>query len=1795
MNKSKFLKKSLAMLLAIMMVVAMIPLSAAAEDAPTDPAPTIEPPTVTVNNRTATKPADGSNEYNVTVQDATTVSIAWVPVEGYTAQVVTARDVTIKVPFSGLDLLNEATVISEKDVTPVVYQVTFQVLNADKEVVGDYKLNITSVVTVANDDTTLQAVRPNQQFRNGTTDYAFIGIKGEFDNVNETVTITLPLGMSYKEAGFGDGTDVNFGAAKTLSDADGILAEGEPIAGTDDENNRIARRVFIPNSVYSTVNYQAPTSVTGNGRLTVTARDGHTRNYTVKFVQENALTDVAVKVGKNTYNTYKTTTDTSGTTTYNVVVNNKADFTAIGAGFSTILFNHDANVVRVEDPHYKNSTLPGSETAPYQGWNSMLGAGGTPNGDAGSTSYDLPIKSGENQVRFEGGTGTPPTYVYYLTVKTEANMEPNAPADINNCFYKNVKIIVSEASTVAADDTAPVLYELQINGYDSKVAWPADGTSGAWNGEGLNDVIDYYVDYQFQFSTGDGQHPARITASTNSGNYISIPAQDPSIVGDRYWGVKKTQADGNRFNKPNAASAVIDNVNTEGGSFVLRVFGSDGKTYKDYTINLIKPSQDTGTTPTRVTLKYFDGKEKVWKTLESTKADTHRNFNFDLDASWFNNYAEAADATYNTTADPLTWTAPTDVVIGSTTFTVTGSSEAAENTTYDVDTKGTFGTPSNDVKQALADLIVEKLDDAGVAITGVKEAANNVTLKISKDAANYSLVAEVTKTDDTKASVTLAQKAVAEVTASTIDFDLDGTNTLTLTANAYAAQPHLTGSGATTTPAAPTTIAGANPATTMACGTATLAFTTAVNTPSYPEGYTLNSTLQGAYLIIDTPLGSVVTPGGSLNGRTTQEVGISLWGVGDGYNKAWPTTNEYKELEEGFTKLGHWFNNSFVLGQNGKAMNDAGNQYKDGSATISNNACGAKLYFSVKNGREGIKQAYTITFSRRGTGDETPAKTKAELSVTKATSGVEEDLVYAGNTANNGVIVQDSNVIADDAAYPNGTNANANYNWHGASAPNPNKNPGFIDPANAAYIGAMNNHNTYKVDITPLANSAKEHVITVTVPEDFRANDDSSNPLHQTDDGIIYFTDFEMSDLFGMVFRGDATNTNAPSVAYPYVAGGAASHAIGNLNISMVDQTQQNSATKQFKINKTDLTAWNGDLFDPTAVSSDNVLYVYDNEAVQKSAPANSADAYRDATAIYYVTVKKAAFATGDAISGVGSSDTKVRASVNQATKTVTVNVPASYNTIGYHTDNDPVFDLNFNTSNGALLIDAAQDTAIEYLRAVSPAAASFKNFTLPDLIKREQEVDKWVSAGIEGATSTKFFVKDGELYIDNEFTGTETQITGLADSAFINNQWGVQEARQSELHVYSEGRNNVNNYKLELVIREESSEATITHLLVDETTAELDPENDKLFTVALPQGTNPEAVKLSIAVSEGAEVESVNGAPFDPNDTEKTYDITKPITIIITAEDGTPYTYTLSMDGSVPTPSPTPSEKPSSSPTPDFDASKYADLDKLSESVRAEVIAAMKAGLVQGIKTDAEPYEFGVGMSMRRYQMALLIARADLKKAGETGDAAELDAILVEKYGTETPFTDLGNRADAAKAAIAYCLDKGYMKGVSDTEFNPNGNLSRQEAAVAMARVAGLSDENKDVSMFKDGDKIANWAKGYVRAAYDAGLVNGLDNGNFGPTQNILRQHAVCLFTRAFLDEDGNIKDPDDGDEPSNPDDGDEPSNPDEGDEPSNPDEGSEPSNPDEGSEPSNPDEGGDTSEPSTPDEGGDTSEPTE
>ena len=299
MNKSKFLKKSLAMLLAILMVVAMIPLSAAATDATPEPDPTPAPeapkPVITVNNRNATAPTEADGAYTATVDDATSVSVSWVPMtqEGFKAQMLTLRGVTVDLPFYRLDLTTEAEVVTpyNDDTKTITYGVEIILTRTVDDVKEEYKypLHITAKTEAASDDVTLKSVNANTSFKINSTDYAFLGIENEIDDEKETVTIKLPLGYTPTDAGFDSaafGTVANRGTGAALSSI------------TDPQlRDQVVSQVFRPTADYSTVGY---TFNNGQGQVTVTARDGRTKNYAVIFEQEDALKDVSVTLAKDT-------------------------------------------------------------------------------------------------------------------------------------------------------------------------------------------------------------------------------------------------------------------------------------------------------------------------------------------------------------------------------------------------------------------------------------------------------------------------------------------------------------------------------------------------------------------------------------------------------------------------------------------------------------------------------------------------------------------------------------------------------------------------------------------------------------------------------------------------------------------------------------------------------------------------------------------------------------------------------------------------------------------------------------------------------------------------------------------------------------------------------------------------------------------------------------------------------------------------------------------------------------------------------------------------------------------------------------------------------------------------------------------------------------------------------------------------------------------------------------------------------------------------------------------------------
>lgn len=113
-----------------------------------------------------------------------------------------------------------------------------------------------------------------------------------------------------------------------------------------------------------------------------------------------------------------------------------------------------------------------------------------------------------------------------------------------------------------------------------------------------------------------------------------------------------------------------------------------------------------------------------------------------------------------------------------------------------------------------------------------------------------------------------------------------------------------------------------------------------------------------------------------------------------------------------------------------------------------------------------------------------------------------------------------------------------------------------------------------------------------------------------------------------------------------------------------------------------------------------------------------------------------------------------------------------------------------------------------------------------------------------------------------------------------------------------------------------------------------------------------------------------------------------------------------------------------------------------------------------------------------------------------------------------EHPFTD----ADPGFVGLAYNL--GFVKGVNTagTLFDPEGTLTRQEAAVMLSRVyAKAYSDIPTVSStgFADDGDIADWAKSEVAFMADREFVKGVGSNKFAPKSTLAIQEAVIMAYR--------------------------------------------------------------------------------
>ncbi|NOU65699.1 family 10 glycosylhydrolase [Paenibacillus sp. LMG 31461] len=138
----------------------------------------------------------------------------------------------------------------------------------------------------------------------------------------------------------------------------------------------------------------------------------------------------------------------------------------------------------------------------------------------------------------------------------------------------------------------------------------------------------------------------------------------------------------------------------------------------------------------------------------------------------------------------------------------------------------------------------------------------------------------------------------------------------------------------------------------------------------------------------------------------------------------------------------------------------------------------------------------------------------------------------------------------------------------------------------------------------------------------------------------------------------------------------------------------------------------------------------------------------------------------------------------------------------------------------------------------------------------------------------------------------------------------------------------------------------------------------------------------------------------------------------------------------------------------------------------------------------------------------------------------AEFTALLVRALGmkeaTATPYQDVQS-SDwfASEVAIAHKL--GIVTGMTDTIFDPNGTVSREQMATMLVRaylinhphVKELSGDSK----FSDFMSVQEWAKPFVNQAAQLGLVTGREMNVFAPSAILNRaESAQAIFNLLHL-----------------------------------------------------------------------------
>ncbi|MCU6797875.1 DUF5011 domain-containing protein [Paenibacillus sp. WQ 127069] len=161
-----------------------------------------------------------------------------------------------------------------------------------------------------------------------------------------------------------------------------------------------------------------------------------------------------------------------------------------------------------------------------------------------------------------------------------------------------------------------------------------------------------------------------------------------------------------------------------------------------------------------------------------------------------------------------------------------------------------------------------------------------------------------------------------------------------------------------------------------------------------------------------------------------------------------------------------------------------------------------------------------------------------------------------------------------------------------------------------------------------------------------------------------------------------------------------------------------------------------------------------------------------------------------------------------------------------------------------------------------------------------------------------------------------------------------------------------------------------------------------------------------------------------------------------------------------------------------------------------AEICEAASAGIVQG---DSD-HRMRPNEAVTRAEFITLLIRT------LQGSSTELTPIT---------FTDKADIPNWAQQAIQYGVSHGIINGYSDGTFLPQNTMNRMEMAVLITKALKWPIELAGDTSFGDDSNIPAWAKPYIHAGVQQGLLQGREDNRFMPNDKTTRAEAVTILLR--------------------------------------------------------------------------------